>query len=138
MGLWDEPQVNVSSITFTVPFPAKPKERPRMGKLGVYNNSEYSAWKHAVRLIAIREATKVGWELSTTSPLRMQLTVRKDSFTVTLTKEDTKRVGRADIDNLLGGVCDALQPARKGGKSIGVGLFSDDRQVHYAAAMFDR
>ena len=73
-------------ITFTVPFPAKPKERPRLGGKGVYNNSDYTQWKSAVRIYAIREATKVGWELSTTSPLSMALTVYPDRFRVTLTK----------------------------------------------------
>lgn len=78
-------------------FAPKPKARPRSGKGRMFVPKEYTIWKHWLRQ-ALAEFNPV----PITGPLALGLEIRGPNRP------------RGDMDNLLGGVMDALQPPVSG------------------------
>ena len=96
-------------VTF-LELPAMPKPRARVTRRGTYMPKEYREWKE-----------DVGWSVRTamrqqdidplTSRVYVKLDFSKNGFLLVLEESSLKRFGNADIDNLAGGVLDALQDA---------------------------
>lgn len=96
-----------------VPWPGMSKPRPRVtttksGKSHTYNPSEYTQWKRQV-------AEYLGYQQQVKKiegPVSLMVTFTPNDMMVSLfPKPDIERFGRSDLDNLLGGVMDALQDA---------------------------
>ncbi len=118
-----------------IPLPACPKKRPRLGRdrqgnSRVHNEPAFEKWKIAVRTIALLQAKGRRF----TGPVRLDLTIHPDALEITISDDTANRVRlRGDLDNLSGGLLDALQPKRRrfAGRSLAIsgGIFEDDRQV---------
>lgn len=104
--------------TYILPIRPRSKERPRFGNGHAYKSKRYRDWQAQFRQ-ALTE--RYGAPLPFTGPLRLTV----------LLCYPTKPVG--DLDNILGGICDALQtPGARGqqgdpAKYPGV-LWLDDSQ----------
>ena len=88
------------------PFPAKPKARPRGTKHGWHMPRPYMKWREQV-VEAIEEADLPSF----TGRVKVFIRFTKDGFYVEITPSKKDRYGNADLDNLVGGVLDALQDA---------------------------
>ena len=109
----------------TFPFPAKPKARPRGGR-SWYMPRPYMEWREQV--VEAIEATDLE---GLTGRVAVDVTFDKDSFTVKISptnKNRKDRYGNADLDNLVGGVLDALQDAQ---------AIENDRDVVILVAKFN-
>ena len=112
-------------VTF-VELPAMAKPRARVTRRGTYMPKEYREWKE-----------DVGWLVKTamrqqnidplTSRVYVRLDLSKNGFLLVLEESSLKRFGSADIDNLAGGVLDALQDAE---------VIANDRDVVKLETMF--
>lgn len=109
-----------------VPVRAVPKERPQVGSHGAYYTDRYTSFRKAVA-----EHLAIGGDLPTglSVPLSLELSFGSEGFQVQLRRvvgwnsgSDVRRPKhvRGDIDNLTGGVMDALQDA---------GVVADDKWV---------
>lgn len=90
-------------LSFVIPFPLVPKERPRLGRHGVYTPSRTIRFEKSVGMLALA-ARPAGWPLD----VRYAVTIGAKT--------------RADVDNVSKSVFDA------GNKGI---LWHDDSQVDY-------
>ena len=91
-------------VVITIPFPIKPKERPRKGKYGNFYTPKGT--ESAISQLAMAACARVGGTWPTLSD-------------VTATLAIAGKRGRADLDNLAKGALDALN---------GI-VYQDDRQV---------
>jgi Holliday junction resolvase RusA-like endonuclease len=97
-------------ITFTLPWTGKPKARPRVTKNGTFMPKDYQEWKKQV--IEFLQATQYTGTI--TDPFMIDLLFGSETVEITITElSGFKRAKyvRADLDNLIGGVLDALQDA---------------------------
>jgi len=93
----------------TLPWPPAPKKRPRVTTNGTYMPKEYKEWKAAV----------AGDALS--GPVGLVVEFHKEKIVLMAAEApDITRFGQADIDNLLGGLMDAMQDS---------GKIQNDRQI---------
>lgn len=61
-------------LSFTVPGPPQPKERPRRGKGGrFYTPDATRGYEHALRTYALQAVRQSGWPLATREPLAVTL-----------------------------------------------------------------
>lgn len=118
-------------IKFHVGLSIKAKPRPKVTRNGVYFADKDYAWWRALVLAKAVEAS--GGKSFEKVPLRADLVVYADSFTVELSRIDGELAYvRPDIDNAMGAVFDALQ-----GKKGEVGVIENDRlirEVHFRVA----
>lgn len=88
----------------------KPKPRPRVTENGTYNDGEYTRWKWAVG----HELRALGIKNQIVAPVRLDAVFGTDYIDFQLfpliDHVRPKHV-RADVDNLSGGLMDALQEA---------------------------
>lgn len=104
-----------------IPYPAKPKARPRVTSRGTYMPKAYTEWKKAVGMImALRMKPLTG-------RVQVSMVFHSDHFTISVNKTEKERHGRADLDNLIGGVLDAL---------VDAGVIEDDRDVVWLEGVF--
>ena len=114
-------------MRFTIPFAGKPKARPRV-KAGehTYMPPDYMEWKDRVAqfvgLTGLRKRAMTG-------DVRVVMVFGPDSIEVEILPSMTERPKgvRGDLDNLAGGLLDALQDA---------GLLPNDRHVVDLEASF--
>ena len=106
-----------------LPWQGLPKPRPRVTKHGTYNPKDYTSWK-----TDIAELVALTVKNQHTGRVKVGMVFRRDSVTVTIEDTDNERFGRADIDNLSGGILDALQEA---------GIIVNDRNVTVLTGRFD-
>jgi len=106
-----------------IPWPGKSKPRPRVTRRGTYNPPEYTEWKENVAIV-------LGAALPHMSGnVRLGLTFDETGIDVVIVETERERFGRNDIDNLAGGVMDALQDA---------GVIDNDARVVYLTAYFKK
>lgn len=101
----------------TLPWKGKPKPRPRVTQGGqhTYMDKEYTDWKDDVgQLVGVSGLAVLS------GPLSLVVKFYKDRVEVMMSEGAPARHGQGDIDNLLGGLMDALQDA---------GCFKNDIQV---------
>ena len=107
-----------------VPWKAEPKARPKFNSdtKKAYMPKPYAEWKERV-------AEFIGYQNLPIlqGPVGLDVTFRKTGFVVVASEVQIKRFGQADLDNLLGGVMDAIQDGRG---------YMNDRQVAAARAQF--
>jgi len=108
---------------FVVQMPAKAKARPRVVNGKAHMPTEYSKWKRDFAWVA-RQAMAGKQFIGEVDVI---MSFRKDSVNITIMDSSTKRFGRSDIDNLAGGVLDALQDG---------GCIVNDSKVVELHAMF--
>lgn len=111
----------MKSATFVIPLPPHPKERPRFSARRdatkrdgiartVRNDRAYESWKANVRAIALAQSRGVRFD----KPVRIDVMFHEERIHVTISELDDDRIKLdADIDNLVGGLLDALQPKRR-------------------------
>ena len=92
-------------VEFVVQMPAKPKARPRVVNGKAHMPTDYSKWKRDFAWAA-RGAMK-GAQFK--GNVDVTTTFFKDHVVVTIADSERQRFGQSDIDNLAGGVLDALQ-----------------------------
>jgi len=110
---------------FTVPMPAKSKARPRKGANGrMHMPTDYSQWKRDFAWAAKTAMRGKRFE----NEVDVIMSFRKDSVNITIMESERPRFGQSDIDNLAGGVMDALQDG---------GLIVNDSKVVDLHAMFE-
>jgi len=85
---------------------------------------EYTEWKDAVAEVVAAERVP-----ALSGPLSLLLTFKKGSVEVTMAEGAPPRFGQGDIDNLIGGVMDALQDA---------GCFKNDIQIARVIAQIEK
>jgi Holliday junction resolvase RusA-like endonuclease len=115
--------------TFVIPWRGKPKPRPRVTRHGTHNPREYTEWKGNVAEY-IAAATREKFE----GPVKVSMEFYSDEVAVIIqeyTSADSAQMVRAkyvtaDIDNLVGGVMDAMQDS---------GLIENDKQVVNVSAL---
>ena len=108
---------------FTVPMPAKAKARPRVTANGTHMPKEYSKWKRDFAWLA-RQNMKGKRFIDNVDVI---MSFHKDHVNITIMDSERPRFGRSDIDNLAGGVLDALQDG---------GLIMNDNKVVELHSMF--
>ncbi len=105
-----------------IPWPGKPKARPKVTLNGTYMPKDYADWKDQV-------AEYVGDKMRHVDDnVLLELTFTRTGIAVVMTPTEMQRFGQADIDNLAGGVMDALQSG---------GVLGNDSQVVALDASFD-
>jgi Holliday junction resolvase RusA-like endonuclease len=116
-------------MRFTIPFAGKPKARPRVKEGSpTYMPKDYVEWKDRV-------AEFVGYsglrKRAMSGDVRVVMVFGPDSIEVEIEPSMTERPKgvRGDLDNLAGGLLDALQDA---------GLLPNDRHVVDLEASFPR
>ena len=105
-----------------------PKARPRVTKNGTFMPRDYTQWKQDFEKLARQQ---VGHIPTITHNVELVVTFHPDHLVVELydmaDRDRPKGLRKADIDNLVGSVMDALQDAR---------IINDDRQVVSILARF--
>ena len=101
--------------TLELPWKGVPKPRPRVTVNGTYMPKEYTEWKAAVAEVVAAKRVAV-----LSGPLSLMVRFKKESVEVIMSEGAPPRFGQGDIDNLVGGLMDALQDA---------GCFKNDIQV---------
>jgi Holliday junction resolvase RusA-like endonuclease len=114
----------VSKLILTFSRPGKPKPRPRGKGKHFYNPPDYTEWKADIAEEVALRYRKAHFK----GPVSIGISFARKTFTVTIEETDRQRHGRSDIDNLAGGVLDALQDA---------GIIENDRFVTVLEAWFD-
>ncbi len=116
-------------ISFTLPWRTMPKARPRVTKNNTYMPPKYAQWKKDV-------AEYIGIQYPRTQlvrPLSLVVNFGSEETYVELVEYDTdfkrSKYVRGDIDNLLGGLMDALQDS---------GLMANDSQVVHTVVVIER
>ena len=109
-----------------IPYPPKPKARPRVttrpdGTSHTYMPQTYAEWKENVGTI-IRLKGK-----NLQGNVEMQCVFYPDHIRLWMMETPKGRHGRADLDNLLGGVMDAAQMS---------GVIENDKNVVYVEGFF--
>jgi Holliday junction resolvase RusA-like endonuclease len=87
-----------------------------------YMPKEYMEWKESVA-----DFIKLQRVPSLSGAVGMDISFRKSGFVVVASETQLKRYGRSDIDNLMGGVMDAVQDG---------GGYKNDSQVAGIRAQF--
>ena len=102
-----------------IPLRGKPKPRPRVTSHGTYMDKKYTDWKIDVAEELAVQGIK---EPSIEGNLKLILRFGTDFIDIQLLKivEVRAKHVRADVDNLIGGVMDALQDA---------GIIVNDAQI---------
>ncbi len=91
-----------NSQTALIPWMGKPKARPIVTKNGTHMPKPYTDWKEQV-------AEFLGYTLHHVGDnIALELTFTRTGIALVMTPVTMERFGRADIDNLAGGVMDAL------------------------------
>ena len=103
-----------------LPWGGKSKPRPRVTSRGTYNDSEYTQWKEAVAEWVVVAGVPV-----LSGPLSLLVKFKKESMEVMLSEGAPPRFGQSDIDNMSGGLMDALQLS---------GTFKNDIQIAQLSA----
>lgn len=124
---------------FELPLRAMPKKRPRLGQRRAYHEVAYQEWLDECRAHVARQFT--GRQIE--QPVALTLSFHENSIGVTVQIMPTisdapwlrPKYVRGDIDNLAGGVMDAMQ-GYKYGKLEVPGVYRDDRQVVDLQAFF--
>ncbi len=116
-------------IEFTLPWRTKPKPRPRVTAKNTYMPKEYMQWKKDIAdFIALQ-----GPHRQLVRPLSLIVRFGSHDTFVELVEYDTDFVRskyvKGDIDNLLGGLMDALQDAE---------LIMNDNQVVHTVVAIER
>lgn len=109
-----------------VPWPAMAKKRPRFNseQRRAYMPKEYMEWKENVAgFMALQKLPSLQGNVA------LDVTFKKTGFVVIAAETKIRRFGSADIDNLIGGVMDAIQDA---------GGYRNDRQVTAARMQFNK
>lgn len=103
--------------SLSLPWKAKPKPRPRVTQDGqhTYMDKEYVEWKEAVGEVVVAQRLPV-----LSGPLSLVVKFYSDRVELMLSEGAPPRFGQGDIDNLLGGLMDALQEA---------GVYKNDIQI---------
>ena len=114
----------MSKVRLTFDRPAMAKPRPRGKGRQFYMPPLYMEWKKDVALEAALRYAKTQFE----GPVSIKISIRRTRFVVEINQSLRKRFGRADLDNLAGGVLDALQDA---------GVIDNDRNVVDMEVWFD-
>ena len=115
--------MSADCVRFSVPLKIKAKPRPKVTRTGhvYYQDADYAAWRAAVLAEAL--LASAGQQIE--GPVVARIVIFADSFTVELEKlKDCHVYVRADVDNAMGAVFDAVQ-----GKKGERGLIGNDRQV---------
>ena len=115
-------------FSFVVPWPAKPKARPRVTGSQAYMPSDYRKWKARVAdFIALSRDEVVEGKC------RVEMVFREKDVAIRVVPviEDWRRAKgvRGDIDNLVGGMLDAMQDS---------GMIDDDRNVIEVHALIQK
>ncbi len=107
-----------------VPWQAKPKARPNFDSRSkrAYMPDDYMEWKENVADFMALQGLP-----SLQGTVGLDVTFKKSGFIVVASEVKIKRFGQADLDNLLGGVMDAIQDG---------GGYTNDRQVSAARMQF--
>ena len=92
----------------SLPWKGKPKPRPRVTQGGqhTYMDKDYVEWKENVGEVVAAAGVGV-----LSGPLSLMVKFYKDRVELMLSEGAPPRHGQGDIDNLLGGLMDALQDA---------------------------
>jgi Holliday junction resolvase RusA-like endonuclease len=114
--------VSKFEVTFSRPAMAKP--RPRGTGNQFYMPPDYMAWKENIAQEILLLCGRTHFE----GPIHVAIVIGKDSFTVKIEESHRTRHGRADLDNLVGGVLDSIQDG---------GLIDNDRNVTEVEAWYD-
>jgi Holliday junction resolvase RusA-like endonuclease len=106
----------------TLPWTSKPKARPRVTKNGTFMPHDYTEWKDNVAEYISLAATASDTHFS--GPVSLMCTFYEGGTILTILPMDegyqrAKHV-RADIDNLIGGIMDAMQES---------GIIDNDSQI---------
>lgn len=110
--------VMTEPFTIVIPWPGKPKARPRVTSNGTFMPPEYMEWKqNIVDLLAYDKRIVEGYCHLEMEFTKLEVFVRV--IPITYDYQRDKGV-RGDLDNLVGGVMDALQDA---------GLIDNDERV---------
>lgn len=95
----------MTSISFFVPVPPRPKERPRTVRVQqgrrviTYTPRATKSYEHTVKAYALQAARRAGWSCT-----------GDDRFALTVTLHLEGDRSRADLDNLVKSVADGLVP----------------------------
>lgn len=118
-------------LTIRIPYPGKPKARPRVTRTGhAFMPKPYMDWKELVRGFLKDSCRAVHFD----GPVRCDMVFHKEHIRLVIEKIDgDQQYIRGDIDNLAGGLMDAIQPAK--GET---GLFTNDSQVRELTARIAR
>ena len=103
-----------------LPWEGKPKARPRVTENGTYMPKEYVEWKEA-----IAEYVRLQNLPTLVGPLSLLSKFYKDRIEVMVSEGAPPRYGQADVDNLSGGLMDALEDA---------GCYKNDIQIAQLSA----
>ncbi len=114
----------MSKVVIRIDQPAKPKPRPRGKGKHFYNPPEYTQWKQDVATELLARFPRPRFR----GRVAISIKFGRKGFVVTIEDTEQGRHGQSDIDNLAGGVLDALQDA---------GVIDNDRNVTVLAARFD-
>lgn len=109
-----------------IPYPPKPKARPRVttrpdGTSHTYMPATYTEWKENVATIIRLKGRNLR------GPIIMGCMFYKDHIVLDMWETTRQRHGRADLDNLLGGIMDAAQQS---------GVIENDKDVVYLEGGF--
>jgi Holliday junction resolvase RusA-like endonuclease len=103
-----------------IPFRGKPKPRPRVDRSATHNPTEYTEWKQdVVDFLAGLHSQQLNIDF----PMQLRVVFMSDSIYFQLYElENVKRPKyvQGDVDNLVGGLMDALQDT---------GVVVDDRWI---------
>lgn len=118
-------------LTVKIPYPGKPKARPRVTRTGhAFMPKDYMAWKDEIRAFVKQTCQAVHFD----GPVKCEMVFHRDHIRFVIEKmEDDYQYVRGDIDNLAGGLMDAIQPAK--GET---GLYQNDSQVRELSARIAR
>jgi Holliday junction resolvase RusA-like endonuclease len=118
-------------FSFELPWRGKPKPRPRFSSSTehkAYNPAEYTEWKNDIAQLVLMKGLP-----SVHGKVRLDLLFRSESVNVrvipVLGEYERAMYVTADIDNLSGGIMDALETA---------GTFDNDRDVMELRASIQR
>lgn len=102
----------------TIPMRAASKKRPVVTRTGTYMPKPYRHWKETFAHLA-----RIGLEDSFSGPVHLRLVFHTDETEIEIVESPRrapKHLRQSDLDNLIGGVMDALQAS---------GVIENDRQV---------
>jgi len=115
----------VNGFEIDIPWPGKSKPRPRVTSKGTYNPTEYTEWKRDIAELLSLMPEVVGLQ----GEVGLVIKFHPDKISVLASQVQIKRFGQNDLDNLVGGLMDALQEA---------GVYKNDRQVTAIQAQFEK
>jgi Holliday junction resolvase RusA-like endonuclease len=109
----------------TIPIAGKVKPRPRVTKNGTFMPKPYVDWKkEVVTYLQSQPSVK-----TLQGPVSLLVKFLPDKIEMMIAESPVDRHGRGDIDNLLGGLMDALQDAE---------VYKNDSQIQRVMVEIDR